>query len=170
MGMGIRGEIFSRAVQLDKRSYFFNVKENRFGDLYLNIVESRNKDSGGFDRQSIILFSEDLKEFLSGFDEALNVLEKANRDKNRKPVAKLSSSEKGPAGRQGGKTQRPRGRADGRPEGRPTGRTEGRPTGRAEGRPAGRTEGRPTGRTEDKRSPGAKAQRPRVRAVRKDSK
>ena len=51
------------------------------GDLYLNIVESKNRDSGGFDRQSVILFAEDLQEFLKGFDESLKVLEKAARGK-----------------------------------------------------------------------------------------
>jgi hypothetical protein len=48
--MGIRGEIFSTKVQLQNRTYFFNVKENRMGDLYLNIVESKTgtpADSSG---------------------------------------------------------------------------------------------------------------------------
>jgi hypothetical protein len=81
--MGIRGEVFSTKVLLQNRSYFFNVKENRMGDLYLNIVESKNRDSGGFDRQSVILFAEDLPEFLKGFDESLRVLEKAAREKRR---------------------------------------------------------------------------------------
>jgi hypothetical protein len=81
--MGIRGEIFSTKVMLQNRSYFFNVKENRMGDLYLNIVESKNKETGGFDRQSVILFADDLQEFLQGFDESLRVLEKAVREKRR---------------------------------------------------------------------------------------
>jgi hypothetical protein len=68
---------------LQNRTYFFNVKENRMGDLYLNIVESKNRDSGGFDRQSVVLFAEDLTEFLKGFDESLRVLEKAEREKRR---------------------------------------------------------------------------------------
>lgn len=81
--MGIRGEIFSTKVILQNRSYFFNVKENRTGDLYLNIVESKNRETGGFDRQSVILFADDLQEFLRGFDESLRVLEKAIREKRR---------------------------------------------------------------------------------------
>jgi hypothetical protein len=81
--MGIRGELFSTKVSLQNRTYFFNVKENRLGDLYLNIVESKNRDSGGFERQSVILFAEDLSEFLQGFDGALKVLEKAFRERNR---------------------------------------------------------------------------------------
>jgi hypothetical protein len=81
--MGLRGELFSTRVLLPNRTYFFNVKENRMGDLYLNIVESKNRDTGGFDRQSVILFADDLQEFLKGFDEALRVLEKETRERRR---------------------------------------------------------------------------------------
>lgn len=81
--MGVRGEIFSSRVMLPNRTYFFNVKENRMGDLYLNIVESKNRESGGFERQSVILFADDLQEFLKGFDESLRVMEKAVREKRR---------------------------------------------------------------------------------------
>ena len=81
--MGVRGELFSSKVMLANRTYFFNVKENRMGDLYLNIVESKNRDNGGFDRQSVILFADDLQEFLKGFDESLKVMEKAVREKRR---------------------------------------------------------------------------------------
>ena len=83
--MGQRGELFSTRVSLQNRTYFFNIKENRMGDLYLNIVESKNRDEGGFDRQSIILFAEDLQEFLSGFDESLRILEKEARERRRSP-------------------------------------------------------------------------------------
>jgi hypothetical protein len=81
--MGVRGEIFSTKVALQNRTYFFNVKENRMGDLYLNIVESKNQVSGGFERQSVILFADDLQEFLGGFDESLRVLEKAVRERRK---------------------------------------------------------------------------------------
>ena len=92
--MGIRGELFSTKVLLQNRTYFFNVKENRLGDLYLNIVESKNKDEGGFDRQSVILFAEDLQEFLKGFDESLRVLEKASREKRRGKSAQSGPRER----------------------------------------------------------------------------
>jgi hypothetical protein len=85
--MGLRGELFSTRVLLQNRTYFFNVKENRVGDLYLNIVESKNRDEGGFDRQSVILFAEDLQEFLKGFDEALRILEKEVRERRHEKRA-----------------------------------------------------------------------------------
>ena len=81
--MGIRGELFSKKVLLQNRTYFFNVKENRLGDLYLNIVESKNRETEGFERQSVILFADDIQAFLGGFDESLRVLEKANRERKR---------------------------------------------------------------------------------------
>jgi hypothetical protein len=81
--MGVRGELFSTKVSLQNRTYFFNIKENRLGDLYLNIVESKNRETGGFERQSVILFADDLTEFLQGFDESLRVLEKAVREKKK---------------------------------------------------------------------------------------
>jgi len=81
--MGIRGEIFSTRLILPNRTYFLNVKENRLGDLYLNIVESKNKETGGFERQSLIVFAEDLPSFLGEFDKALRVLEKEARGQKR---------------------------------------------------------------------------------------
>ena len=81
--MGIRGEIYSTKVALQNRTYFFNVKENRMGDLYLNIVESKNKETGGFDRQSIVLFADDLAVFLKSFDDSLRVMEKAVKEKRK---------------------------------------------------------------------------------------
>jgi len=81
--MGLRGELFSTRVMLPNRTYFFNVKENRMGDLYLNIVESKNRDEGGFDRQSVILFADDLQEFLKGFDESLRIMEKEVRERRK---------------------------------------------------------------------------------------
>ena len=91
--MGLRGELFSTKVIQQNRTYFFNVKENRMGDLYLNIVESKNKETGGFDRQSVILFADDLQEFLKGFDEALKVMEKEVRERRRAGRAVMRNTE-----------------------------------------------------------------------------
>ncbi len=92
--MGVRGEIFSTKVSLQNRTYFFNVKENRMGDIYLNIVESKNRETGGFERQSVILFADDLGDFLKGFEESLKVMEKAAREK-KKPLPQKVKNEDG---------------------------------------------------------------------------
>ncbi|GHU80513.1 hypothetical protein FACS189468_0530 [Spirochaetia bacterium] len=97
--MGIRGELFSTKILLQNRTYFFNVKENRLGDLYLNIVESKNRETGGFDRQSVILFAEDLPSFLKGFDESLKVLEKAVREQKRTGGKRPAPEDSGKPGR-----------------------------------------------------------------------
>ena len=81
--MGVRGEIFSTRLILPNRTYFLNVKENRLGDLYLNIVESKNKETGGFERQSVIVFADDLPAFLGEFDKALKNLEKIVREQKQ---------------------------------------------------------------------------------------
>ena len=65
------------------------------GDLYLNIVESKNRETGGFDRQSVILFADDLQDFLKGFDESLRILEKEIRQRrlNAKSAARESKGD-----------------------------------------------------------------------------
>ncbi|MFW5710652.1 MAG: DUF3276 family protein, partial [Spirochaetota bacterium] len=57
-----------------KRTYFFNVKENRKGDLFLNIVESKKHDVSGFERHSVIVFDEDMEQFLSEFQKAVEFI------------------------------------------------------------------------------------------------
>ncbi len=85
--MGERGEVFSTKLKKNDRTYFFNVKENTFGDLYLNIVESRPTDiEGKFLRQSVIIYQEDLGEFLSEFQKTLDYVKKngTRKDRSRK--------------------------------------------------------------------------------------
>ena len=60
----------------DLKTYFFNVKENRHGDLFLNIVESKKHGEMGFERHSIIVFQEDLERFIEEFDKAVNFMAK----------------------------------------------------------------------------------------------
>jgi hypothetical protein len=112
--MGIRGELYSTTVGLQNRTYFFNVKENRMGDLYLNIVESKNKETGGFDRQSVILFADDLSEFLKGFEDSLRVLEKAVKEKRRNAARpKTGTTASAGDNRDGGEKKRYTGKSAG---------------------------------------------------------
>ena len=75
--MGQRGELFSSRANTEKRTYFFNVKENRNGDLFLNIVESRKRESAdavsgrGFERHSLMVYEEDLAAFVAAFEQAV---------------------------------------------------------------------------------------------------
>ncbi|MFA5569878.1 MAG: DUF3276 family protein [Sphaerochaetaceae bacterium] len=74
--MGIRGEVFSTKLVTKDRTYFFNVKENVYGDMFLNIVESKGVEggSGKFIRQSILIYPEDLGEFVREFQKSLDFL------------------------------------------------------------------------------------------------
>jgi hypothetical protein len=71
--MGVRGELFSTRAASDneKRTYFFNVKENRRGDLFLNVVESKKQEGMDYERHQIVVFEEDIEKFAGAFQKAL---------------------------------------------------------------------------------------------------
>jgi hypothetical protein len=77
--MGIRGELFSTRVSCNGRTYFFNVKENRMGDMFLTVVESKPSETEGFERRSVVVFREDMTEFVKAFQGALSYMEKPER-------------------------------------------------------------------------------------------
>ncbi len=91
--MGVRGELFTTEISLDNRTYFFNVKENRTGDVFLQVVESKNMEGTGFDRHAIVVFEDDMQKFLQGLESTLKFI-----DKNRKSKAK-DSSDRGDTGK-----------------------------------------------------------------------
>jgi len=74
--MGIRGELFSSRVGCEGRTYFFNVKENRMGDMFLTVVESKPTETEGFERRSVVIFRDDLSEFVKAFQGALDFMAK----------------------------------------------------------------------------------------------
>ena len=90
--MGARGELFTTQIYLDNRSYFFNVKENRTGDVFLQIVESKNRDGVEADRHQIAIFAEDMQKFLQGLEKSLDYVEKDR--KQRQKAAKEKRAEK----------------------------------------------------------------------------
>ncbi|THB66145.1 MAG: DUF3276 family protein, partial [Spirochaetaceae bacterium] len=70
--MGQRGELFSSRAQSEKRMFFFNVKENRRGDVFLNIVESKRAEGAPeSDRHQIVVYQEELDDFYSALTEAV---------------------------------------------------------------------------------------------------
>lgn len=80
--MSMRGEVFSVKKVIGKRTYFFNIKENRHGDLFLNIVESKKGPEGdAFERHSMMVFKEDLEPFLEGFEQAVEFLRNPKEDR-----------------------------------------------------------------------------------------
>ncbi|HPG86553.1 MAG TPA: DUF3276 family protein [Spirochaetales bacterium] len=83
--MGLRGELFSTRMACDGRTYFFNVKENRMGDLFLSIVESKPTETGDFDRRSIVVFQDNADEFLKAFQKSLDAMNEAAPSERSKP-------------------------------------------------------------------------------------
>ena len=77
--MGIRGELFSTRVTCNGRTYFFNVKENRMGDMFLTVVESKPTETEGFERRSVVVFREDMAEFVKALQGALDFMGKPER-------------------------------------------------------------------------------------------
>ncbi len=92
--MGARGELFTTEVYLENRSYFFNVKENRNGDVFLQVVESKNRDGADADRHQIAIFAEDMQQFLQGIDHSLNFIEKDRKQRAKIKAAKKAEKEK----------------------------------------------------------------------------
>jgi len=74
--MGTRGEVFSSKANTAKRAYFFNVKENRLGDVFLNIVETKKDGGSQFEqeRRQVIVFKEDLAVFMNALDAAVKFI------------------------------------------------------------------------------------------------
>jgi len=111
--MGIRGELFTTKISLDNRTYFFNVKENRTGDVFLQVVESKSTDGADFDRHAIVVFEDDMQKFLQGLEGSLGFIEKNRKARvkeaaergdqgkkkvvRRKPAEKTAKPESAPA-------------------------------------------------------------------------
>ena len=91
--MSIRGELFTTQVTLENRSYFFNVKENRAGDVFMQIVESKSRDGSDFDRHQIAVFAEDLQKFLQGMDKSLQFIDKDRKERAKAKAAKKAAIE-----------------------------------------------------------------------------
>jgi len=85
--MAQRGELFSTRSHTPKRSYFFNVKQNRKGQLFLNVVESKKLDGeesgkstfGDYERRSVVVFEEDLPDFVEALEKAVGFVRKHGR-------------------------------------------------------------------------------------------
>lgn len=92
--MGIRGELYTTQVTLTNRSYFFNVKENRTGDVFLQIVESKNGKEGiERDRHQIAVFEEDMQKFFSGLDDSLKFIQKNKKERDKLKAERKAAKE-----------------------------------------------------------------------------
>ena len=91
--MGVRGELFSARAKSknDRRTYFFNVKENRRNDLFLTIVESKKQEgSEQFERHQIVVFEDDIELFRKGLE---TVIEYLDRREGPKPARRRGKND-----------------------------------------------------------------------------
>ncbi|MDR3283591.1 MAG: DUF3276 family protein [Treponema sp.] len=101
--MAARAELFTTKVVLENRAYFFNVKENRTGDVFLQVVESKGRDDGEFERRTVVVFAEDMREFLKGLDDSLSFIDKDRKSKSKAAYEKqLKKNTAKAAGSEGG--------------------------------------------------------------------
>lgn len=71
--------LFSRTVKAGQRIYYIDVKQNRRGEMYLSITESKKMLSGSpempqvsYEKHKIFLFREDFSKFNEALSEAFN--------------------------------------------------------------------------------------------------
>lgn len=119
--MGIRGELFTTQVSAENRTYFFNVKENTKGDVFLQVVESKASEGLGFDRHAVVVFEDEMRTFLQGLDKCIEFIEKNRKEKAK---AKRIADAKKSAGEKNDKPVKPRsaaGKAAGKKDGEKSG-------------------------------------------------
>ena len=73
-------EKYSQVVRSGKRTYFFDVKENKNGSKYIVITESRKifkSEEGKFvyEKDKIFLYKEDFKNFLQNIENVIDYIE-----------------------------------------------------------------------------------------------
>lgn len=77
---GYKDEIYSKSVRAGKRTYFFDIKSTRGGDLYVTVTESKKKFSQDgkftFEKHKIFLYKEDFEKFSEGLTDVVNEIEK----------------------------------------------------------------------------------------------
>jgi hypothetical protein len=73
-------EIFSEKVAKGKRTYFFDINKSGKGDFYIKISE-RRKTENGFEHDRIMVFEEDIKDFIEAFKITLSKLKELKNPK-----------------------------------------------------------------------------------------
>ena len=77
--------VFSKVIKAGKRVYYLDVKQNRSGELFLTITESKRKTTEDdndsqvqYEKHKIFLYQEDFDKFKDGFAEALGYISSWN--------------------------------------------------------------------------------------------
>ena len=96
--------VFSKVIKAGKRVYYLDVKQNRSGELFLTITESKRKTTEDdndsqvqYEKHKIFLYQEDFDKFKDGFAEALGYINSWNAshpDEYRRQVQRYNSMKK----------------------------------------------------------------------------
>lgn len=76
-------EIFSDKITKGSRTYFFDIKKSENGNLYLKISESK-KTGSGFEHHRLMVFDEDLKDFVETLKKSLTKFKELKEPKDGK--------------------------------------------------------------------------------------
>lgn len=75
-------DIHSLSVRAGKRTYFFDVRSTKDGNLYLTITESKKKfkENGDsfYEKHKIFLYNEDFEKFTNGIGQAIDYIKSNN--------------------------------------------------------------------------------------------
>lgn len=75
-------DIHSLSVRAGKRTYFFDVRSTKDGNLYLTITESKKKfkENGDsfYEKHKIFLYNEDFEKFTNGIAQAIDYIKTNN--------------------------------------------------------------------------------------------
>jgi hypothetical protein len=63
-------EIYSDRITKGSRTYFFDIKKSKNGNLYLKISENKRSENG-FEHHRLMVFDEDLKDFVEALKKSL---------------------------------------------------------------------------------------------------
>ena len=76
-------EIYSAKITKGSRTYFFDIKKGEKGDLYLKISESK-KTASGFEHHRLMIFDEDLNDFVETLKKSLTKFKELKEPKDGK--------------------------------------------------------------------------------------
>jgi DNA-directed RNA polymerase specialized sigma24 family protein len=75
--------IYSDKITKGSRNYFFDIKKSEKGDLYLKISESKKAQSG-YEHHRLMVFDEDLKDFIEALKKSLTKFKELKEPKDGK--------------------------------------------------------------------------------------
>ncbi len=96
--------LFSRTVKAGQRIYYIDVKQNRRGEMYLSVTESKKMLSGSqempqvsYEKHKIFLFHEDFKKFGDALQEAFSFVNDKQGEAPERPPRPSWNDEPGDA-------------------------------------------------------------------------